>query len=194
MGIFRKKKKRPRSVPSLQEREAQRAASRPPEPEIKLTQRKGPFDPNMPTVFVAKDTIYTVYRDKVKNWTWLKLAVTFVVILLGGLGSAAFQARNANIQTEINRAERSLREFQNENFTLEQQLQERYTFYEIERIAIERLGMSHPDASQIISIYVPRVGGVTLNTADYALPQHNYFWNDVSNFFTNFFDRIFGGR
>jgi len=197
MGLFRKRRKRVRQVPSLKEREKEReqkrAAERPPE-QKKPMGKVIPFDPNAPIVLVTKNTIFTVYRESIKNFPWVRLGITFIIILIGGIGSAAFQARNANIQRDINRATRQLRDYQDSNFALEQQLQERYTFYEIERIATERLGMSHPDASQIVNIYVPRVGGVTLNTADYALPQHNYFWNDVSNFFSGLFNSIFGGR
>ncbi|MCL1862378.1 MAG: hypothetical protein FWF78_02300 [Defluviitaleaceae bacterium] len=152
-----------------------------------------PFDPNAPKKLISGNKVYIVSREAWQNFPWKKLAFTFFVILLGGVGSAAFQARNTNIRTDINTLERQLRTLNADNFALESQLQDRYTFAEIERIATERLGMSHPDASQIINIHVPRVGGVTLNTADYALPQHNYFWSDVREFLTGFFNQFFGG-
>jgi len=144
-------------------------------------------------ILVSKDTIYHKYVQSFKNFPWFKLTVTFLLILLGGIGSAMFQARNANIRTEISSVERELRDLHADIFRREAELRERYTFEEIERAATERLGMAFPDASQIIHINVPRIGGVTLNTAEYALPRHNYFWEDVRNFMSGIVDQIFGG-
>jgi cell division protein FtsL len=155
--------------------------------------RFGGSNPNAPKVLVSKDSRFIIYREALKNFPWKKLTFTFIIILLGGVGSAATQARIANTENEIVRAERELRSYRAGIAEMNSRLLERYTFVEIERIAAERLGMSFPDASQIINIYVPRVGGVMLNTADYALPQHNYFWHDIRTFFTGLMNRIFGG-
>lgn len=190
-----KKNFRPRQVPTLKEREKIRMAEKPkkdkkdkkPQGKILL------FNPNAPQKLVAKDTIYYKYMESLKSFPLKKLAITFFIILIGGIGSAAFQARNTTIQTEINRAEREFRAYQTENFRLESQLQERYTHYEIERMATERLGMSFPDPSQVVNIYVPRIGGVTLNTDEYVLPRHNYFWQDMRNFLLGILNQIFGG-
>ncbi|MCL2197902.1 MAG: hypothetical protein FWB80_03160 [Defluviitaleaceae bacterium] len=191
-----KKQKRERELPTLKEREEQKQMQAQAKAESTKKKPRGtilPFDPNAPVKLVSKTRVYIVSREALQSFPWKKLAFTFFVILICGVGSAAFQARNTNIQTEINRLDRELRTINADNFALESRLQDRSTFAEIERIATERLGMSFPDASQVRNIYVPRVGGVTLNTADYALPQHNYFWNDVREFLTGFFNQLFGG-
>ena len=128
-----------------------------------------------------------------KNFPWKKLALTFILILLGGVGSAATQARIANTENDIASAEREYRAYMVQVAYLNGRIQESYSFVEVERLAMERLGMTFPDASQIINIYVPRMGGVTLNTADYALPQHNYFLHDLIDFFTGLINQMFGG-
>jgi len=182
------RERRDKSVESLQEREAKKTKPEKPKPKIIRLR-----DPNAPQRLVSRDTIYYKFLESYKNLPLKKLGFTFILILLGGVGSAVFGARNANIQTEINRASNELRTIHAENFAAESQLSERYTFFEIERIASERLGMSVPEPSQIITISVPRVGGVTLNTDDHVLPQHNYFWDDVKNFVSGIFNQIFGG-
>jgi len=194
---------RARTVPSLQEREKKRAAENPRlvgdstghpgRGNPKNKRGKVLHFPQDGTIILeSKDTIYRKSVDRVKAFSWLKISITFVVILLGGVGSAALQARNTNIQRTINQRGRVLIDYQSENFRLETQLQERYSHVEIERLATE-LGMAFPDRSQVVEINVPRVGGVTLNTADYALPRHNYFWQDVRNFLSGLINQIFGG-
>jgi cell division protein FtsL len=201
---MKKNPPRPRLVPALEQREAKKSAARETKvlaeneaKKLKRAVKKNKvirINPNAPRVFESQRVRFVVYKEHIKNFPWKKLTVTFLLILLGGIGSVLFHARNSNIQLEIRRAENDLRNILAANFTLDSQLQERYTHIEIERIASERLGMSAPDASQIINIYVPRVGGVTLNTDEYILPKHNYFWNDVSGFFSELFNNIFGGR
>ena len=185
----KKRPARPRTVPSLAEREKLRTPKEPPKPKGKIL----PFNPNAPKILETADTRFIEYRERLRNFPWKRLSFTFILILAGGVGSAAFQARNASIQNEINRTEREIRQYQMDISTLGSQLQERYTFSEIERIALEQLNMSYPDASQIVNIHVPRIGGVTLNTAEYALPRQNYFWNDISAFFSELFNNVFGG-
>ncbi|MCL2225279.1 MAG: hypothetical protein FWB96_09980 [Defluviitaleaceae bacterium] len=210
-----KKRKHKRQLPSLQSREAERLKIRAEERErerrdkFRLSQENNPYHqtegrarprrtakilpfPDV-QILISNDTVYQKSVQSVKNFPWKKLTVTFLLIFLGGIGSAWFQARNADIQTDINAAERRLAVYHEENFVRESELRVRYTFDEIERIATERLGMSFPDASQVILINVPRIGGVTLNTADYALPGRNYFLEDVTNFFSGLFNQIFGG-
>jgi hypothetical protein len=209
------KRKRPRVAPTLKQREEERARKRAAEEEqireskFRLSKENNPYDGigrgsekprRVPKVipfpgtkiYVSKDTVYQ-YAETAKNFPWKKMTVTFLLILLGGIGSAMFQARNANIRTDIVGAERELRTVREENFVREAELRSRYTFDEIERIAIDYLGMSFPDTSQVVFINVPRIGGVTLNTAEYALPGRNYFREDVTNFITGIFNQIFGG-
>ncbi|MCL1877343.1 MAG: hypothetical protein FWF80_00630 [Defluviitaleaceae bacterium] len=150
-------------------------------------------DPNAPKILETRTQRFTDVREAFKTFPWMRLTITFLIILVGGIGSAAFAARNADINREVSRAEQQLRDYRNLNFALEQSLLERHTFDEIERGAIA-LGMVHPDPSMIIPIHVPRVGGVTLNTADYALPRHNYFWNDARDFLGGIINQLFGAR
>jgi len=212
--MFTKKRKRTRKVPNLAEREAERAKQREQHIEdVRANKYRMPKENNPSNeiesakprrkksnivqfpgvkVFVGGGRVYK-YIEPIKNFPWFRLSVTFALIFIGGISSAAFQARNANIRTEITGAERELRDLQQSIFVREAELRERYTFDEIERIATERLGMFFPDASQVIHINVPRIGGVTLNTDEDVLPRHNYFWEDFSAFVIGMFNQIFGG-
>jgi cell division protein FtsL len=150
-------------------------------------------NPNAPRTLESEEFRYIILPRSIADFPWKKLAITFAVVLIGGIGSAATQARIANTENDIATLERELRTYQAEIISLNAQIQESYTFVEIERLATERLGMAFPNASQIIEIDVPRVGGVTLNTADYVLPRHNYFLHDIRDFFTGLINQIFGG-
>ncbi|MCL2386220.1 MAG: hypothetical protein FWC89_01605 [Defluviitaleaceae bacterium] len=193
--MFRRKKpqreKRARQVPSLTEREKTRPPR--PKPLKKPTGQVIQIDPRAPIKLESKDTVFIVYRTALKNFPWKKLAATFLIILFGGIGSAATQARVANTQNDVSRAEATLRYYQAANVVAAARLQEHYTWDEIERIARYRLGMSLPDQSQIINISVPRQGGVVLNTDDTALPQYNYFWHDSIRLLSGLINQIFGG-
>lgn len=69
----------------------------------------------------------------------------------------------------------------------------RYTVEEIEYLAFTRLGMTHPDPSQIIEIYVPRQPQVLrFNRDENLLPTENYFWQDIRTFASDILDRVFG--
>ncbi|MCL2047230.1 MAG: cell division protein FtsL [Defluviitaleaceae bacterium] len=150
-------------------------------------------NPNAPVVLENRYARFVIYKERLKNFPLKKITVTLLLVLVGGIGSAWFQAQNSNTQVAINAASRQLRSIQAENATLRASLQERYTPAEIERIAQERLGMSAPDPAQVVNIYVPRLGGVTLNNDEDVLPQHNYFWSDVTRHLSESMNRLFGG-
>ncbi|MCL1843839.1 MAG: hypothetical protein FWF79_08500 [Defluviitaleaceae bacterium] len=191
-----RKPARERVTPTLKQREQEREAERlklRPAPPPRLGKMLPFRDPNAPKKLESKDTIFIIYRNKLRKFPWKKIAFTMILILIGGIGSAVTQARIANTRNYIIQAERDLWYYRAGNITLSSRLDERYTLYEIERRALE-LGMSFPDPSQIIEIYVPRVGGVTLNTADYALPRHNYFREEIRNFLSGIINQIFGGN
>ncbi|MCL1883633.1 MAG: hypothetical protein FWF81_07785 [Defluviitaleaceae bacterium] len=191
MKFTKKVSTRKRTVKSLKDREIERYGENFEKLQENIPQ-KPMQDPDSPYILETRDKRFTIYRDRIRNFPWLRLSITFAIILIGGVGSAWFQARNTNLGREIILAERELQTYANANFGLNSELQELYTSYEIERIARERLGMSHPDASQVININVPRVGSVTLNVDEHALPQQNYFWNNVSNFLSGLLGQIFG--
>jgi len=189
-GLFVKKQppvkaKRSRTVAPLSERYKDRP--------LVQEEKKKQADPGKPRVRVTRTQRFIIATEAFRNFPWMRLTITFLIILLGGVGSSAFAARNADVNREIGRAERVLRNYQNANFALEQHFHERHTFYEIERIAVERLGMTHPDPAQVFHINVPRIGEVTLNTAEYALPRHNYFWQESREFLGGLINEIFGG-
>ena len=175
-------KKRKRVAPDLKNREQERQ-----EEFFKLFPAARHVE-----VFYDEDnnTRYFKPRELFIGFPWRFLAITLVIVMVGGVGLAATQARIVYTQRYIAAAEQQLMGVQSEIIVLRENLAERYTHYEIERIASERLGMSMPDPAQIFDIYVPRVGGVVMNIADYAIPRHNYFWEEIVNFISG----IFGGN
>jgi len=148
----------------------------------------------MPAIRERANVRFIFMRDKLRFLIpWRRLIVTFLLIFLGGMGSVLTQAQVAVLQNDIDYYERQLQGYLQENFVLDENLRDRYRVYEIERIAIERLGMAHPDPSQIIMINVPRQGTVELNTAEHVLPRENYFRQDLTTFLRGLVDRIFRG-
>ena len=179
--------------PANPERTRRPPPPKPPRGVIKPRQPQGRVLPFK--IIETKDTIYTVHKRPAGDFPWRKLAISFAIILIGGIGSAATHAQVTNTQNAINARDRQLHAVRTENFQLSETLRERYTFYEIERMAHERLGMAMPDPSQIVIINVPRIGGVTLNPDDSAVQPTtpNYFMQEIRIFVSGIFDRMFGG-
>jgi len=121
------------------------------------------------------------------------MAITLLLAFGGILSTVLASAHIAQTEMQITAARSSRVSYQSTNINLRQMVEERYTTYEIERLASERLGMSRPDPAQIIEIYVPRHSYVVLNTAEYALPRQNYFWQDIQGFISGFFSQFFRG-
>jgi len=113
-----------------------------------------------------------------------RVVVTLVLIFAVALGSALTFANIASVESQIVRARNDRMRYQQATMALRDQASERYTREEIERIARERLGMTWPDPSQIIEIYVPRQSYVVLNTDEDVLPGQNYFWQGIVSFIT----------
>jgi len=152
-----------------------------------------PFNAAVPRTLERRDARFIIYVNQLRSVFAKELIITFILIILVGIGSTAIHAQITNVQREIRVARFHLGRQSEINFTLDTQLAERYTVYEIEWIATERLGMARPDLSQIIDIYVSRQDMVTLNTAYYVLPQENYFWREIVTFVQILVGRIFGG-
>jgi len=149
---------------------------------------------NMPEVLgIRGNVVYIGGRPSPKVFNPWLMGITLVLILVGGLSGAVAAAQITNTEREINAARNLRTHYQGLNVTLREQVSDRYTNYEIERIASERLGMARPDPSQVIEIYVPRHSYVVLNTADYIMPQENYFLQEIMTFLTGITNRIFGG-
>ncbi|MCL2216073.1 MAG: hypothetical protein FWB91_03525 [Defluviitaleaceae bacterium] len=152
-----------------------------------------PFRQNVPKKLSRRNENLIIYYDQLRNLISFEMIVTFVLIAFAAIFATAIHAYNTNIQTGISRANQELRTYRTTVFNLTDQLSERYTSYEIERIASERLGMAFPDPSQIIHIEVHRQGTIMMNVTDDLLPPENRFWQDVTGFVRNMINRIFGG-
>ena len=152
-----------------------------------------PFRQNVPKKLQRRNENLIIYYDQLRNMISFEVVFTFILIAFAAIFATAIHANNTNIQTQINRAQQELRTQQVNVATLTDQLSERYTSYELERIARERLGMAFPDPSHIINITVHRQGTVMLNVTDDLLPQENHFWQDITAFIRTTIDRIFGG-
>ena len=148
---------------------------------------------NMPTIRIRDDARFIIYVNQFKDFFSWQMVVSLVIILLGGLGMLTIHAHVTSLESQINIARNNLTQAQVDVFTLESRLDQRYSDTEIQWIAIERLGMSFPDPTQIIEINVPRLGGATLNTIMREEPVENYLWIDITSFFRGIIETVFGG-
>ena len=148
---------------------------------------------NMPTIRIRDDARFIIYMSQFKDFFSWQLVVSLIIILMGGIGSLTIHAHVTSLESQINIARNALQQAQVDVFTLEFQLDERYSDTEILWIATDRLGMTFPDPSQIIEINVPRQGGATLNTIMREEPVENYLWYDITSFFRGIIDTVFGG-
>ena len=148
---------------------------------------------NMPTIRIRDDARFIIYMSQFKDFFSWQLVVSLIIILMGGIGSLTIHAHVTSLESQINIARNDLQQAQVDVFTLEFQLDERYSDTEILWVATDRLGMTFPDPSQIIEINVPRQGGATLNTIMREEPVENYLWNDITYFFRGIIDTVFGG-
>ena len=148
---------------------------------------------NIPRIRIRGDARFIIYVNQLRDIFSWQLIVSLFLVLIGGLGTLAIHVQVAGVENEIFQARSSLQQAQIDIFTLESLLDERYTDFEIEWIAIERLGMNFPDPSQIIEIEVPRQGGITLNTIMHEPPPENYLAVELRHFLAGILNRIFGG-
>ena len=148
---------------------------------------------NMPTIRIRDDARFIIYMNQFKDFFSWQMIVSLIIILMGGIGSLTIHAHVTSLESQINIARSNLTQAQVDVFTLESRLDQRYSDTEIQWIAIERLGMSFPDPTQIIEINVPRQGGATLNTIMREEPVENYLWNDITAFFRGIIETVFGG-
>ena len=148
---------------------------------------------NSPRIRIRGDARFIIYVNQLRDIFSWQLVVSLLLVLVGGLGTLAIHVHVANVENQIFHARSALQQAQIDIFTLESLLDERYTDFEIEWIATERLGMNFPDPSQIIEIYVPRQGGITLNTIMHEPPPENYLAVELRHFLAGILNRIFGG-
>ena len=148
---------------------------------------------DMPAIRERRGTRFIIYGKQLAQFISWQLIATLFLILMGAIGSLAIHAHVTNTALSIDQARIELVRLQGETFTYRSLLRDQYTIDQIERIAIERLGMAHPDPAQIIDIYVPLQRTIRLNMDDGALPAENFLWEEIRSFLTGVIDRIFGG-
>jgi len=149
---------------------------------------------NMPSIF-RRGNIYFLVENEASQYRIPRaVTITVVIVFICAMFIVLTHAQITSVERQIAQYTNELRELSSENLTLDSRLGGRYSLEEIEYIATTRLGMIHPDPSQIIEIYVPPHSNVTLNRAEHLLPRENYFWLDIRTFASELMNRIFGGN
>ena len=166
---------------------------RPPQKD-KRTNTKQPHNrPGMPTWRMRGNVIFIDGKPAPRIFNPWLLTITFVLIFIGGLSGAVAAAQISNTEVLISQARSQRTYYQALNTTLREQVSERYTNDEIERMASERLGMARPDPSQVFEIYVPRHSYVVIHTDETVMLRENYFWHEIVTFLSGIANRMFGG-
>jgi len=149
---------------------------------------------NMPSI-LKRGHIYFLVENEASQYRMPKTVITTVIIVfICAMAIILTHAQITGVERQILQYNRELRELEDENMSRTFQLSNRYSLEQIEYIAITKLGMIHPDPSQIIEIYVPPHNNVRLNRAEHLLPSENYFWRDIRTFMNGLLNRIFGGN
>lgn len=165
----------------------------------KRPKKKGQFDRvlkgsrTMPGLF-KKGNVYYLKQSEASQYRLPRNIIITVFLTIGcAIAIILTSAQITGIERQIASANTTQRALTYEGMTLNTQISGRYTNEEIEYIAFMRLGMSHPDPSQIIEINVPRANTIQLNDDEQFLPRQNYFWMDIRNFVNGILNRVFGG-
>jgi len=147
----------------------------------------------MPGLF-KKGNVYYLKQSEASQYRLPRNIIITVFLTIGcAIAIILTSAQITGIERQIASANTTQRALTYEGMTLNTQISGRYTNEEIEYIAFMRLGMSHPDPSQIIEINVPRANTIQLNDDEQFLPRQNYFWMDIRNFVNGILNRVFGG-
>ena len=165
----------------------------------KPKQRKKPpkeFDrikQNLPTV-TKKGNIFYIYENERGQYRIPRpIIISLVVIFVCAVVTVATQVHLSSIERQLSAANRQLARIEEASDAVASQIGVPYSNDVIGEIAITRLGMTFPDQSQIIEIYVPRISHVEFNTVSHFMPRENYFWRDIGTFINGMLDRVFGG-
>ena len=153
--------------------------------------RKG--SKNMPSIFRRGNIFFIVESERGQYRLPRPVLITIVMVFICAIIAVATQVQIASMERQIGIANRQVDNLQTANATLVSQIGMYYTLDEIEYFAISRLGMIHPDPSQVIEIYVPRQNNVELNASAHLLPSQDDVWGDVRTFLNGILDRMFGG-
>ena len=146
------------------------------QPQIKMPPRR------VKTVFINRDD--RRYRIS------FRILFTIFLILVGGVGSALSYAVIQDTQRKTHEARRDLAAQKELNAATRTDITQQYTLDEVERVAVERLEMNKPDASQIIYIHVPKQSHVVLNAGEEAPEKEYNFWDGIVNFVTETVRRL----
>ena len=139
------------------------------------------------------DQIHKMDTTPMRSFLSPPIIFTIILIFVGALGSAVAAAHMANTRREVTQARQARDAQLDANRALASQMHQPFSTEEIEQIARERLGMGRPDPSQIIYINVPPISHVDFNPVANILPDDSRFWEELRVFFTDIFNRVFGG-
>jgi len=153
--------------------------------------RKG--SKNMPSIFKRGNIFFIVENENGQYRLPRTLLISLLVIFVCAVVAVTTQVQISGMERQIASSNRQLDNLMIANETVYSQISAYYTLDEIEYFAISRLGMIHPDPSQIIEIYVPRQNNAEFNADAHLLPTENSLWRDVRTFLNGIFDRMFGG-
>jgi cell division protein FtsL len=120
------------------------------------------------------------------------MVLTLILILAGGLGSALSYAVIYDTQVKITQAQRELTNQREVNTAIRTEITQRYTLNEVEWIALNRLGMNRPDASQIIYIHVPKQSHVVLHNEDEIFNVEYSFITGLTDLVRDTINRLTG--
>jgi len=148
---------------------------------------------SMPSIYKRGNIFFIVENEQGHYRLPRNLIITIAVVVVCAIAVVLTNAQIAGIERQNAQSRNRLNAMMEYNRTIEAQIGGHFTLEEIEYIAIMHLGMTPPDASQIIEINVPAQSHVEFNRNADLLPRENYFWVDIRNFATGIMDRVFGG-
>jgi len=147
----------------------------------------------MPSI-LKRGNIYFLVENEASQYRIPRgIITTVVIVFICAIFIVLTHAQITGMERQIAQSNSQIRYLSNRNMELKSQIGGRYNLEQIEYIATTRLGMIHPDPSQIIEIYVPHHDHVRLNRAEHLLPRENYFWQDIRAFLMGLLNRFFGG-
>ena len=149
---------------------------------------------NMPSI-MRRGNIYFLVENEASQYRMPKAIIaTVALIFVCAMTIVLAHAQITGMERQVAQLERDRRAVGEHQLSLDSMLIAQYSLEQIEYLATTRLGMIHPDPSQIIEIYVPPQNRVQLNRSDEFIPQENYFWNDIRTFASGLLNRVFGGN
>jgi cell division protein FtsB len=134
-----------------------------------------------------------VDREDHRNKISFRMLFTLFLVFFVAISSALYYAVILDIQTRTANARRQANEQRETNAALRAEITQRYSLDEVERIAVDRLGMAKPDISQVVRINVPKQSYVVLNDEDMPAENEDNLLDGLSTFIGNFIRDLQGG-